>query len=349
MRNTDVPAGATSQQKTHATLPSTRQGIAMTEGTARQRMRLVAMAAAGLLLASGCGTADSRSTAGPHCPKGEVAASGRCYTHDPEPASTVKPEPAAAKTPTHTNSAEPSQPAKRTPNSPKPSPTRSPQSRWAYLGPVIGGGTVAEVVDGDTVHVNAGGRDLDVQVLGIDAPETADPRKPVQCWGRMARLWAQHVLDGRYVTLRADSTQDRTDKYGRTLAYLILADRSNYSLRAVASGNAHSYVYDFPVLLHPRLEQAEADAHAARRGLWGPPCYGDTTQVAPGQEPAPRPAPTHKTEPPASSGGNCAPGYTPCLPIVDDLDCADIGHPVRVTGADPYRLDADGDGWGCES
>ena len=31
-----------------------------------------------------------------------------------------------------------------------------------------------------------------------------------------------------------------------------------------------------------------------------------------------------------------------------DLDCADIGHQVRVTGADPYGLDGDGDGWGCE-
>jgi hypothetical protein len=32
-----------------------------------------------------------------------------------------------------------------------------------------------------------------------------------------------------------------------------------------------------------------------------------------------------------------------------DLDCADIGFPVRVIGSDPYRLDGDGDGVGCES
>lgn len=35
-------------------------------------------------------------------------------------------------------------------------------------------------------------------------------------------------------------------------------------------------------------------------------------------------------------------------PIGPDLDCADIGHQVRVDGADPHRLDADGDGLGCE-
>jgi hypothetical protein len=50
-------------------------------------------------------------------------------------------------------------------------------------------------------------------------------------------------------------------------------------------------------------------------------------------------------------GSGCEPGYSPCLPRVADLNCADIPaskKPVRVTGSDPYRLDGDGDGWGCE-
>lgn len=45
---------------------------------------------------------------------------------------------------------------------------------------------------------------------------------------------------------------------------------------------------------------------------------------------------------------NCMSGYSPCLPIVADLDCGDIGHSVVVTGGDPYRLDRDGDGIGCD-
>ena len=53
-----------------------------------------------------------------------------------------------------------------------------------------------------------------------------------------------------------------------------------------------------------------------------------------------------------SSGSGCEPGYTPCLPIVSDLDCADVramgNAPVHVTGSDPYRLDGDHDGVGCE-
>jgi preprotein translocase subunit YajC len=46
----------------------------------------------------------------------------------------------------------------------------------------------------------------------------------------------------------------------------------------------------------------------------------------------------------------CSPYYSPCVPNVSyDLDCSDIGMRVSVSGGDPYRLDADHDGVGCES
>ncbi|HET7386651.1 MAG TPA: HNH endonuclease family protein [Nocardioidaceae bacterium] len=52
------------------------------------------------------------------------------------------------------------------------------------------------------------------------------------------------------------------------------------------------------------------------------------------------------------TSGSCEPGYSPCLPVVSDLDCGQIPDskkPIHVTGSDPYRLDSDGDGLGCES
>ena len=56
------------------------------------------------------------------------------------------------------------------------------------------------------------------------------------------------------------------------------------------------------------------------------------------------------------AGSNCTPGYDPCLPPASNYDCAGgsgngpkyVEGPVRVTGSDPYRLDADHDGIGCE-
>jgi hypothetical protein len=57
-----------------------------------------------------------------------------------------------------------------------------------------------------------------------------------------------------------------------------------------------------------------------------------------------------------AAGGGCTPGYSPCLTPASDYDCAGgsgdgpryVTGPVRVTGSDPYRLDADRDGIGCE-
>ena len=47
---------------------------------------------------------------------------------------------------------------------------------------------------------------------------------------------------------------------------------------------------------------------------------------------------------------SCNPNYTPCVPnISEELSCSDIGFAVRVTGSDPFRLDPDGDGMGCET
>ena len=74
-----------------------------------------------------------------------------------------------------------------------------------------------------------------------------------------------------------------------------------------------------------------------------------------GAAPTPAPATTPKAGSGAggAAGKKCEPGYSPCLPIVSDLNCADIPDslkPIRVTGRDPYRLDGDGDGrYGCES
>ena len=53
----------------------------------------------------------------------------------------------------------------------------------------------------------------------------------------------------------------------------------------------------------------------------------------------------------------CHPSYSgACVPIASDVDCAGgrgngpayVRGPVRVVGPDVYRLDADGDGIGCE-
>ncbi|GAA3650938.1 hypothetical protein GCM10022237_08360 [Nocardioides ginsengisoli] len=53
---------------------------------------------------------------------------------------------------------------------------------------------------------------------------------------------------------------------------------------------------------------------------------------------------------------NCTSGYSPCLAPASDYDCAGgsgdgpkyVHGTVKVTGSDPYDLDRDGDGIGCD-
>ena len=64
------------------------------------------------------------------------------------------------------------------------------------------------------------------------------------------------------------------------MAYLVRADGWDYSVEAARAGAAHSYVYGGnPVSRNDDIEAAQKDAQDARRGLWGPPCFGETASV----------------------------------------------------------------------
>lgn len=137
---------------------------------------------------------------------------------------------------------------------------------------------VLRVVDGDTIDIRDDNRGrLRVRLLGIDTPETKKPQFTVGCWGPEATEFANTTMLGQRVALVTDPTQDRTDRYGRTLAYLVRADGWDYSVEAARAGVAQSFVYDDnPVSQYDAIEAAQAEARSALRGLWGPPCNGDT-------------------------------------------------------------------------
>ena len=148
----------------------------------------------------------------------------------------------------------------------------------AHTQPVTTTAVVLKVVDGDTIDIrdDLRGR-LRVRMLGIDTPETKRPGYTVGCWGPESTEFAMSTMLGQRVALIPDPTQDRTDRYGRTLAYLEKADGWNYSVEAARAGAARSYVHEGnPVSRYDAIMAAERDAREAQRGLWGPPCYGET-------------------------------------------------------------------------
>lgn len=133
-------------------------------------------------------------------------------------------------------------------------------------------GTVLRVVDGDTVHVQVKGRDETVRLLGIDTPELHKPGTPVECGARGAARTLVTLASGRRVRLVADPTQDKRDRYGRLLAYVVLRGTgTDLGEAMVRRGWASVYVFDRPFR---RVARYRAAARKAVGGVTAR-CGGD--------------------------------------------------------------------------
>lgn len=85
---------------------------------------------------------------------------------------------------------------------------------------------------------------------------------------------------GRQVEPAQPHHVDHPTAVNRTLAYLDKGDGWDYSIEAARAGYAKSYVYQGkPVARYADIVAAEQEARAAERGLWGPPCNGNTQSV----------------------------------------------------------------------
>ncbi|MDP3947795.1 MAG: thermonuclease family protein [bacterium] len=122
--------------------------------------------------------------------------------------------------------------------------------------------SVVRVIDGDTIEIEGGER---VRYIGIDTPETVDPREPVQCFGVEASDKNKELVYGVKVRLTKDVTEK--DKYGRLLRYVWVGD-TLINLELVKQGFAYSYSYPPDVKYQDLFVKAQAEAREAKRGLW---------------------------------------------------------------------------------
>jgi len=128
---------------------------------------------------------------------------------------------------------------------------------------------VSRVVDGDTIEVVMEGRRVKVRLIGVDTPETVDPRKPVEYFGREASAFTKQLLEGQQVWLVDDPQGDTIDKYGRKLAHVYRApDGLWVNLELIRQGYGFAYTV-FPFKYMEEFRAAEREAREARRGLWG--------------------------------------------------------------------------------
>lgn len=194
---------------------------------------------------------------------------------------------------------------------------------------------VTKVVDGDTIDVKLADGVERLRLIGMDTPETVDPRKTVQCFGIEASNKAKELLQGKKVSLESDPSQGERDKYDRLLRYAFLPDGRNYNLLMIREGYAHEYTYQsVPYKYQSEFRAAENQAREAKAGLWADnTCSGNTNSGS------------LTTQTPQSSG--------------EDKDCVDFNSQAEAQayfeskGGSPSknvdRLDADHDGVACEN
>jgi micrococcal nuclease len=140
-------------------------------------------------------------------------------------------------------------------------PTSSPNTVGVYY-------KITKVTDGDTLHIEMDGKDEVVRLLGINTPETVDPRRAVECFGKEASIRMKEIVGGQIVRLEYDDSQSLRDTYGRLLAYVYLEDGQMVNRKMVAEGYAYEYTYMTPYRYQKEFRDAQRLAQSAGRGLW---------------------------------------------------------------------------------
>lgn len=129
---------------------------------------------------------------------------------------------------------------------------------------------VTRVVDGDTIEVKTEEGIFKVRYIGMDTPETVDPRRPVACFGKEASQENKKLVEGKTVYLSKDVSE--TDKYGRLLRYVFLKNNDGSMLfindYLVKEGFAKVYTLPPDVKFADKFVQSQKEARENNRGLW---------------------------------------------------------------------------------
>lgn len=127
---------------------------------------------------------------------------------------------------------------------------------------------VVEFSDGDTISVDMNGKTERIRFIGVDTPETHDPRKAVECFGRAASEYTKQLIGAEgWVRLEADELSTNRDRYDRLLRYVYTADNLLVQAEIIKNGYGFAYV-SFPFSKLEEFREYEKQAREANKGLW---------------------------------------------------------------------------------
>jgi micrococcal nuclease len=194
-------------------------------------------------------------------------------------------------------------------------------------------GRVEHVIDGDTVRVLRRGASITMRLIGVDTPETVDPRKPVEAYGREAATFLRNLVEGEEVWVDHNAAET-LDKYSRELAYLYrVPDGLSLNAEIIRQGYGHAMV-EFPHPLMGPYRTLEARARLLHKGLWAPASEEEATPP-PSTGPPPHPTPPRPAGP-----ATPAPLVSPppaATPPTPERETKDVTVYVTRTGAKYHR------------
>ena len=161
---------------------------------------------------------------------------------------------------------------------PKIEPVIAPKTDYTTLNNVSA--EVIRIVDGDTIEVKLPDGAIEkVRFIGIDTPETVDPRKPVECFGKEASAKMEGLVEDKTVRLERKENENRGN-YGRLLRY-VYVDNLFVNAEMIKQGYAYAYIkYPFDSKLMEEFTQYEKEAKEKELGLWSPEaCAVNATQT----------------------------------------------------------------------
>ena len=129
---------------------------------------------------------------------------------------------------------------------------------------------VVKVVDGDTIDINAPDRnwsDTRIRLLGVDTPETKDPRMGVMYFGPEASKFTTDTVLGQNIIVIMDKISKPRDKYHRLLCFVRLADGRILNEELISQGFGYADTR-FPHSFYDKYIQLEKTAIKEKKGLW---------------------------------------------------------------------------------
>lgn len=212
--------------------------------------------------------------------------------------------------------------------------------------PVIKYYPVVKVIDGDTLSVNIDGQIKTIRLIGINTPETVDPRKPVECFGLEASNKAKEVLNNQSVKIEQDPAQGTYDKYNRLLAYVFLKDGTNFNKLMIEEGYGYEYTYSVPYKYQTEFKLAEERARMLKKGLWADNACQEAFIIAPVTTETTQPASNPQTTP---SKNICSYNAYNCSDFATHAEAQATYEYCGGINNDIHGLDRDKDGSACES